>query len=190
MNTLYLRKKLRKTINRNTPFQSAPVQELPHIGSLEGWSGTVLLPCKKIPFTNLTGLQRTPQSPCRTSEPIPMTSPYLRVFMEGGELQGRMLKFLLHLPPVWSHCYGVSLGQEVKGGERILLNRNTVSIPAVNHHHQHTGSRASAYLHFLLVRNLVLPKWFLEAVGWGVVFRSWGGLLVKVQLGHQWVTVS
>lgn len=58
-----------------------------------------------------------------------MTSPYLRVFMEGGELQGRMLELLRRLSQIWTHCYAVSLVQEVEGGERVLLRRNTVAIP-------------------------------------------------------------
>lgn len=52
------------------------------------------------------------------------------------------------------------------------------------------AAAATAYLHLLFVRILVRRQWLLEAVGWGVVFRSGGGLLVKVQLGHQRVAVQ
>lgn len=108
--------------------------------------------------------------------------------MEDGELQGRMLELLLRLSQIWVHCYAVSLVQEVERGKRVLLRRNMVTIPPERLHSE-LSSSTTVYLHFLLLRNLVLRKWLLEAVGRGVVFRSWGGLLVKVQLGHQWVAV-
>lgn len=59
-----------------------------------------------------------------------MTSPYLRVFVEGDEVQGRMLELLLRLSQIRAHRYAVPLVQEVEGGERVLLRRNTVTTPA------------------------------------------------------------
>lgn len=58
-----------------------------------------------------------------------------------------------------------------------------------NMQHQHHGFAALLYLYLLLVGYLVLHQWFLDAVGWWVVFGSWDGLFVKVQFGHQWVAV-
>lgn len=56
------------------------------------------------------------------------TSPYLRVFMEGRELQGWTLELLPRLSvQVWIHCYAISFVQEVKGGEGVLLRRGIVS---------------------------------------------------------------
>lgn len=63
-----------------------------------------------------------------------MSSPYLRLFMEGDEIQGRVLELLLRLSQVWAHHYAVSLVQEVEGGERVLLRRNTVTTPAERLH--------------------------------------------------------
>lgn len=52
--------------------------------------------------------------------------PYLCVFLDGGELQVRMLDLLLHHSvQVWLHRYAVSLVQEVKRGECILRRGNT-----------------------------------------------------------------
>lgn len=59
----------------------------------------------------------------------------------------------------------------------------------INMQQLHHGVAAPLYLYLLLVRYLVLHQWFLDAVRWWVVFGSWGGLFVKVQFGHQWVTM-
>lgn len=40
------------------------------------------------------------------------------------------------------------------------------------------------YLYFLFVRHLVLHQWFPDVMMHWVVFASWGGIFVKVQLGH------
>lgn len=63
-----------------------------------------------------------------------MSSPYLRLFMEGDEIQGRVLELLLRLSQVWAHRYAVSLVQKVEGGERVLPRRNTVTTPAERLH--------------------------------------------------------
>lgn len=46
------------------------------------------------------------------------------------------------------------------------------------------------YLYFLLVGQLVLHQRLPDVIGCRVVFGSWGGLFVEVQLGHQWVAAN
>lgn len=53
-------------------------------------------------------------------------SPYLPVFLDGGELQLWMLALLFHHSvQVWLHSYAVPLVQEVKSSECVLQRGNT-----------------------------------------------------------------
>lgn len=58
------------------------------------------------------------------------------------------------------------------------------------HHRYRAVPVTKSHLHFLLVGHLVLCRWFSDIIRCRVVFGSWCGFFVEIQLGHQWIAVS